>query len=187
MSGAEPPSDATPFFSDESEAEGPEEPRGGTPAQLPEAEPPSGVSRKRALLTVCILCYVNLLNYMDRFTVAGRPQPIRGSAVVVMVMKVLFDHLTVKPATRPGVLPDIERDFGINDKDSGLLQTGERTTSQGQGSGSASPRPPTPGQAELRSPPANRKRRDLQLSSNLLFSPQSSSAVTCFWLRSSVT
>uniref|UniRef100_H3CLY6 Protein spinster homolog 1 n=1 Tax=Tetraodon nigroviridis TaxID=99883 RepID=H3CLY6_TETNG len=58
----------------------------------PEAEPPSGVSRKRALLTVFILCYVNLLNYMDRFTVAG-------------------------------VLPDIERDFGINDEKSGLLQT----------------------------------------------------------------
>lgn len=81
MSRGEPTSASTPFFSDESEAEGPEEARGG--AQLPEAEPPSGVSRKRALLTVLILCYVNLLNYMDRFTVAGRPQPIRGSRGVM--------------------------------------------------------------------------------------------------------
>ncbi|XP_029691859.1 protein spinster homolog 1 isoform X1 [Takifugu rubripes] len=70
MSRGEPTSDSTPFFSDESEAESPEEPRGG-PAQRPEAEPPSGVSRSRALLTVFILCYINLLNYMDRFTVAG--------------------------------------------------------------------------------------------------------------------
>lgn len=79
MSGGGPTSDSTPFFSDESEVEGPEEPRGGSQAQRPEAEPPSGVSRTRALLTVFILCYVNLLNYMDRFTVAGKPQPIRAS------------------------------------------------------------------------------------------------------------
>lgn len=72
MSRGEPTSDSTPFFSDESEAESPEEPRGGSPAQRPEAESPSGVSRSRALLTVFILCYINLLNYMDRFTVAGR-------------------------------------------------------------------------------------------------------------------
>lgn len=72
MSLGEPTSESTPFFSDESETEGPEEPRGGTPAQPPEAEPASGVSSSRALLTVFILCYVNLLNYMDRFTVAGR-------------------------------------------------------------------------------------------------------------------
>lgn len=78
MSEAEPRSDATPLFSDESETEGPEEPRGGATAQTPEAEPPSGVPRTRALLTVSILCYINLLNYMDRFTVAGRPQPITG-------------------------------------------------------------------------------------------------------------
>lgn len=69
MSPADPTSDSTPFFSDDSEAEGPEE-QGG--AAVPrEEEPPSGVSRVRALLTVFILCYINLLNYMDRFTVAG--------------------------------------------------------------------------------------------------------------------
>ncbi|KAG2463916.1 SPNS1 protein, partial [Polypterus senegalus] len=33
--------------------------------------PPSGVSKRRAWLCVAVLCYVNLLNYMDRFTVAG--------------------------------------------------------------------------------------------------------------------
>lgn len=78
MSQGEPPSDSTPFFSDDSEAE---EAR----AQRPEAEPPSGVSSKRALLTVLILCYINLLNYMDRFTVAGRPQPIRASELLLLM------------------------------------------------------------------------------------------------------
>lgn len=73
MSGGEPTSDSTPFFSDESEAESPEEAGAGSPG----AEPPSGVSTSRARLTVVILCYVNLLNYMDRFTVAGR----RGGAL----------------------------------------------------------------------------------------------------------
>ncbi|XP_034045955.1 protein spinster homolog 1 [Thalassophryne amazonica] len=88
MSAGEPPSDSTPFLSDESEAEE----QGGVSAQGPIEEPASGVSRVRALLTVFILCYINLLNYMDRFTVAG-------------------------------VLPEIEKYFGIDDEKSGLLQT----------------------------------------------------------------
>lgn len=82
MSRGEPTSDSTPFFSDESEAESPEEPSGGSPAERPEAEPPSGVSRPRALLTVLILCYVNLLNYMDRFTVAGRQPRVPGGGAM---------------------------------------------------------------------------------------------------------
>lgn len=69
MSLGEATSDSAPFFSDDSEAEGPEE-QGGAVVQQ-DQEPASGVSRDRALLTVFILCYINLLNYMDRFTVAG--------------------------------------------------------------------------------------------------------------------
>ncbi|KAM4530790.1 protein spinster homolog 1 isoform 1-T1 [Odontesthes bonariensis] len=68
MSLGEQASDSAPFFSSDSEAEGPED-QGGPAAR--EEEPASGVSEVRALLTVFILCYINLLNYMDRFTVAG--------------------------------------------------------------------------------------------------------------------
>ncbi|XP_056257844.1 protein spinster homolog 1-like isoform X1 [Seriola aureovittata] len=71
MSLGEPTSDSAPFFSDDSEAEGSEEQGGAASAQRQQEESPSGVSRVRALLTVLILCYINLLNYMDRFTVAG--------------------------------------------------------------------------------------------------------------------
>ncbi|XP_059818276.1 protein spinster homolog 1-like isoform X2 [Hypanus sabinus] len=46
------------------DGEGPEE------GQVPTPSPP-GVGRGRAVSTVCVLCYINLLNYMDRFTVAG--------------------------------------------------------------------------------------------------------------------
>uniref|UniRef100_A0A7N6BEY4 Protein spinster homolog 1 n=1 Tax=Anabas testudineus TaxID=64144 RepID=A0A7N6BEY4_ANATE len=70
MSGLTPTSDSTPFFSDDSEAEGPEE-HGRATGEGTEEESASGVSRVRGLLTVSILCYINLLNYMDRFTVAG--------------------------------------------------------------------------------------------------------------------
>lgn len=70
MSLGEHVSDSVPFLSDDSEAEGPEEQGGGAGLQASE-EPVSGVSRVRATLTVLILCYINLLNYMDRFTVAG--------------------------------------------------------------------------------------------------------------------
>uniref|UniRef100_A0A667X8N7 Protein spinster homolog 1 n=1 Tax=Myripristis murdjan TaxID=586833 RepID=A0A667X8N7_9TELE len=70
MSVGEPTSDSAPFFSDDSEAEGTEE-LDGAPGQRPDDLSPSGVSRVRSVLTVSILCYINLLNYMDRFTVAG--------------------------------------------------------------------------------------------------------------------
>lgn len=79
MSLAETASESAPFFSEDSEGE---EPGGSAGRRPPEEEPPSGVSSVRALLTVLILCYINLLNYMDRFTVAGRgratgsPRPI---------------------------------------------------------------------------------------------------------------
>ncbi|XP_068605499.1 protein spinster homolog 1 [Brachionichthys hirsutus] len=69
MFSGEPTSESAPFLSDESEAE---EHAGVVANQQPEEEEPgSGVSRVRAAATVAILCYVNLLNYMDRFTVAG--------------------------------------------------------------------------------------------------------------------
>ncbi|XP_064844881.1 protein spinster homolog 1-like isoform X4 [Oncorhynchus masou masou] len=70
MSLADPTSDTTPFFSDDSEAEGSEEPGAG-PGQRREEEPASGVSSLRAVFTIIVLCFINLLNYMDRFTVAG--------------------------------------------------------------------------------------------------------------------
>ncbi|XP_037333192.2 protein spinster homolog 1 [Pungitius pungitius] len=68
MSLGETASESAPFFSEDS---GGEEPGGGAVARRAQEEPPSGVSSVRALLTVLILCYINLLNYMDRFTVAG--------------------------------------------------------------------------------------------------------------------
>lgn len=70
MSGTDVSADTTPFFSDYNEGEGPTDNGVGSP-QPEEEESASGVSDKRAKLTVAVLCYINLLNYMDRFTVAG--------------------------------------------------------------------------------------------------------------------
>uniref|UniRef100_A0A4W4E2S6 Protein spinster homolog 1 n=1 Tax=Electrophorus electricus TaxID=8005 RepID=A0A4W4E2S6_ELEEL len=70
MSLVDPTSDTTPFFSDDNEGEGSAKKRDG-PLHHQEEDSASGVSNKRALLTVVVLCYINLLNYMDRFTVAG--------------------------------------------------------------------------------------------------------------------
>lgn len=69
MSAVERSSDTAPFFSDDSESEAQDE--AGAEPRGAEEESLSGVSSRRALLTVFILCYINLLNYMDRFTVAG--------------------------------------------------------------------------------------------------------------------
>lgn len=73
MSLGDPTSESAPFFSDDSEVEAQDERDGGggNGGQGTPEESASGVSRVRALLTVLILCYINLLNYMDRFTVAG--------------------------------------------------------------------------------------------------------------------
>uniref|UniRef100_A0A671MWR1 Protein spinster homolog 1 n=1 Tax=Sinocyclocheilus anshuiensis TaxID=1608454 RepID=A0A671MWR1_9TELE len=70
MTGTDVSADTTPFFSDDNEEEGPTDNGVGSP-QPEEEESASGVSDKRAKLTVAVLCYINLLNYMDRFTVAG--------------------------------------------------------------------------------------------------------------------
>lgn len=32
---------------------------------------PTGISRRRSYVVVAVLCYINLLNYMDRYTIAG--------------------------------------------------------------------------------------------------------------------
>ncbi|PWA30577.1 hypothetical protein CCH79_00020469 [Gambusia affinis] len=61
-------SDSAPLFSSDSEAEAPEEAAG---RHAGVEEPASGVSDVRARLIVFVLCFINLLNYMDRFTVAG--------------------------------------------------------------------------------------------------------------------
>ncbi|KAK2832928.1 hypothetical protein Q5P01_016817 [Channa striata] len=68
MSRDEPVSDSAPFFSDNSDGE---EQGEQAVSQRTQEESGSGVSSARALVTVLILCYINLLNYMDRFTVAG--------------------------------------------------------------------------------------------------------------------
>ncbi|KAG7314696.1 hypothetical protein KOW79_021999 [Hemibagrus wyckioides] len=49
-------------------------------------------SPRRAYIAVAVLCYLNMLNYMDRYTIAG-------------------------------VLPSLQKYFGIRDSTSGLLQT----------------------------------------------------------------
>uniref|UniRef100_A0A8C9SVV7 Protein spinster homolog 1 n=1 Tax=Scleropages formosus TaxID=113540 RepID=A0A8C9SVV7_SCLFO len=72
--------DSAPFFSDDDDDdEGAGESEGGRRRRAAEedgvgaaeGECPSGVSPRRAGFIVAVLCYINLLNYMDRFTVAG--------------------------------------------------------------------------------------------------------------------
>uniref|UniRef100_A0A3P9P6V6 Protein spinster homolog 1 n=1 Tax=Poecilia reticulata TaxID=8081 RepID=A0A3P9P6V6_POERE len=93
---------------------GPAGPGRPGPAEAPEEaagrrgggeEAASGVSAVRARLIVCILCYINLLNYMDRFTVAGRTegfwfcsmglQPVLSSVFICsyMVLAPVFGYL----------------------------------------------------------------------------------------------
>ncbi|XP_055007169.1 protein spinster homolog 1 [Boleophthalmus pectinirostris] len=74
---AERASDSAPFLSDDSESEAQDETRAE-----PQGESLSGVSSRRSFITVLILCYINLLNYMDRFTVA-EPHLVFGAITCV--------------------------------------------------------------------------------------------------------
>ncbi|XP_041094628.1 protein spinster homolog 1 [Polyodon spathula] len=65
----DPMGESAPFLSLPEETAVREEPQGEEEGQV--EEPASRVSNRRAALTVVVLCYINLLNYMDRFTVAG--------------------------------------------------------------------------------------------------------------------
>ncbi|KAI2664678.1 hypothetical protein H4Q32_002939 [Labeo rohita] len=50
-------------------------PYGSMSSEQPDSDassmPPTSISKKRAYVAVAVLCYVNLLNYMDRYTIAG--------------------------------------------------------------------------------------------------------------------
>ncbi|KAL1140201.1 hypothetical protein AAG570_000133 [Ranatra chinensis] len=46
----------------------------------------SGVTMKQ-WITVIILCYVNLINYMDRYTIAGRPYPLLSNPVLKVMLR----------------------------------------------------------------------------------------------------
>lgn len=85
----------------------------------------TGLSASRSALIVAVLCYINLLNYMDRFTVAGTDfwvEVRRGEGKGVPKVGL---PLRAHPVFFPGVLPDIEQFFNIGDSSSGLIQTGE--------------------------------------------------------------
>ncbi|XP_056313913.1 protein spinster homolog 3 isoform X1 [Danio aesculapii] len=69
---------------------------GSMSSEHPDGDPSTpqttSISQRRSYIAVAVLCYINLLNYMDRYTIAG-------------------------------VLPSIQKFFGISDSTSGLLQT----------------------------------------------------------------
>lgn len=38
------------------------------------------ISQKRSYIAVAVLCYINLLNYMDRYTIAGEHTLIKAKS-----------------------------------------------------------------------------------------------------------
>lgn len=81
-------------------------------------------SQRRAYIAVAVLCYVNMLNYMDRYTIAGKgcsltPKTLKNHGVLYLT-HILFWIV--------GVLPSLQKYFSISDSTSGLLQTGIRRT-----------------------------------------------------------
>uniref|UniRef100_A0AAY5EZS5 Major facilitator superfamily (MFS) profile domain-containing protein n=1 Tax=Electrophorus electricus TaxID=8005 RepID=A0AAY5EZS5_ELEEL len=81
-------------------------------------------SSKRAYVAVAVLCYVNLLNYMDRYTIAG--DEAWESWLFLFLASPVAIGTPVKNiwyVCVSGVLPSIQNYFRITDSTSGLLQT----------------------------------------------------------------
>lgn len=87
----------------------------------------TGLSQGHSTLIVAVLCYINLLNYMDRFTVAGMHCHSEEGTWAWEQFSRMGSPLRARPEIFffPGVLPDIEQFFSIGDSSSGLIQTGE--------------------------------------------------------------
>ncbi len=51
-------------------------------SEQPDSDAPSMqttiISQKRSYIAVAVLCYINLLNYMDRYTIAGEYTVIKA-------------------------------------------------------------------------------------------------------------
>lgn len=81
-------------------------------------------------ITVCVLCFINLINYMDRFTIAGLYYSLKiyGKLVSGTPWNWLPDTInksSIKIYCTPviGMLTNIKTDFKLRNDESGLLQT----------------------------------------------------------------
>ena len=64
-------------------------------------------------ISVCILCFINLINYMDRYTVAGK----------ILSLALLFTYHRHHCFAIIGVLSDIGKTWTLSDDEKGLIQT----------------------------------------------------------------
>lgn len=96
----------------------------------PDVEEKPAVSPKRAYVTMVVLCYINLLNYMERYTIAGwviflcRQHCVSIHIIYCLQLCWTYTLWFFLPCT--GVLADIKKFFDIRDSTAGLLQTGMR-------------------------------------------------------------
>lgn len=95
----------------------------------PRAVEKPAISPRRAYMAVAVLCYINLLNYMERYTIAGwmifcvhmTTIAVNKHYLLLLIcwglhIHCLYCHL--------GVLSKIQTSFDISDSTAGLLQTG---------------------------------------------------------------
>lgn len=91
-----------------------------------ESEKPP-VSPRRANIAIAVLCYINLINYMERYTIAGWMISCVQKAALHSHYCLCFggSYSELYLSIRLGVLIDIQSFFGIKDSTAGLLQTGQ--------------------------------------------------------------
>lgn len=79
------------------------------------AEDTPAISPRRAYAAIAVLCYVNLVNYIERYTIAGtRGRFLLGASRLV--------HSA--PPSPTGILPHLQAYFAVSDSVAPLLQTG---------------------------------------------------------------
>lgn len=95
-------------------------------ALAPEARQQRATSPRSTHVAVAVLCYVNLVNYIERYTIAGTCWAVFrcvcvGVCATCSIMLVVYSLTCSSPT---GVLPNIQAYFDLSDGTAALLQTG---------------------------------------------------------------
>lgn len=90
----------------------------------PKAAEKPAVSRRRAYITVAVLSYINLINYMERYTIAGEMISCVHMTTLLTSQQLCLWLTYIHCHCHTGVLPSIQKFFVISDSMAALLQTG---------------------------------------------------------------
>lgn len=84
----------------------------------------TAVSSRRASVAIAVLCYINLVNYMERYIIAGQTMSHDGTAHHHTPLSACLWWTFTHCHCHTGVFTNIQEFFAISDSTVALIQTG---------------------------------------------------------------